>query len=414
VRVENRKVYFASEAERRSGGLVYRSFKTCLRCRLINRHCVHCERQTQRVPPGNRILPDGEGEVRPEELAAWYLAHVIAQIDKRVRAHHKSDLVLSYNAAAPMDVIQREDGRSYYERALFVAEKLFQDGLAEQGVELETLRYHFNRLWAESSPLPPESDRRTFVVGETRAGMFAYGSSRTAVNGLYALIDIGAGTTDMSIFRYSAENRYPTFYSTAVYPSGADRVDELILDELTARPSHQSVLNRIPRPEWLGRIRIAKQEDKDGRRAVIPEDFYERASAQFSRELFEQYKQVWGKGYQKEMKADRWQNFTILLIGGGSRLHGLTDILAGSPWSEVPKSQVRRLELPGGIAWDGRSPAGTDATRHHYLLMVAYALSFPYLDLADYAMPDEVEPLPPPEPMEGISKPDPDQFGKWW
>jgi hypothetical protein len=83
VRITGGKVYFAADAERCSGGSVYRSFKTCLRCALVNHHCVHCGAGRQRRAPGYRMLPYGEGDVPPNELAAWYLAHVIAQINAR-------------------------------------------------------------------------------------------------------------------------------------------------------------------------------------------------------------------------------------------------------------------------------------------------------------------------------------------
>jgi hypothetical protein len=286
-------------------------------------------------------------------------------------------------------------------------------GVAEQGCDLELLQFQFNRLWEKSWPLPSEEVRRTFVVGESQAGMYAYGSSRAAESGLYALLDIGAGTTDMSIFRYSNQETATQFYSTALYRAGADRVDKLILDQLDAQPMLRTKLTRLPRSEWLGRIRVAKQEDPKTRRAVIPEKVYEQASEQFGRELFQQYRGIWTKGFAKEPRVDRWQNLTIFLIGGGSRLYGLKYILAASPSPGIPRSQVRVLELPSGMSWDGNSTNATEMIeRFQYLLTVAYALSFPYVDLGNYAMIDKVEVLLPPEPMDRWR--DPDQHGHWW
>jgi hypothetical protein len=79
VRVVNGQVFFAAEAERGAGGAVYRSFKTCLRCNLVNRHCAYCGDGPKRAA-GQRILPDGMGMIPPEELAAWYLAHMISYL----------------------------------------------------------------------------------------------------------------------------------------------------------------------------------------------------------------------------------------------------------------------------------------------------------------------------------------------
>ncbi len=57
-------------------------------------------------------------------------------------------------------------------------------------MELERLRFLYSQVQTNNPVLPSESERRTFVVAETRAGMAAYGNSRIAVPGLYALIDI--------------------------------------------------------------------------------------------------------------------------------------------------------------------------------------------------------------------------------
>jgi hypothetical protein len=273
---------------------------------------------------------------------------------------------------------------------------------------------------ADNPVLPPEGDRRTFIVAETRAGMFAYTMLPTAVSGLYTLIDIGAGTTDMSIFRYVAEKelpgyKQPHFYNAAIYPAGADRVDQIILSGLPRG------LGGVPRSEWLGRVRIAKQEDEDGRKARraigndVPAEVYERASATVGGELFAQYKKVLTKAYGKEPKVDRWQEVTMFLIGGGSNLHGVEEALAASPWPPfLPPPEVRPLKLPDDMPCNGSDPARDSIAHHERLLLVAYGLSFPYAALADYTMPDSVESLEPPDPP---PIPDGDDYGKegqWW
>jgi hypothetical protein len=222
----------------------------------------------------------------------------------------------------------------------------------------------------------------------------------------------------MSIFRYEAAAQQPHFYSAAVCPAGADRVDELVLADLIKRKA----LGTEPQSEWLGRIRVAKQDDEDGRRArrhmdqVLPAEVYERASIDFGRELFAQYKQVLWKGYEQEKIIHRWQDLAMFLIGGGSRLCGLEGILANSPWpGHLPGSRIVRLELPSGIACNGDDPTGDCVKRHEQLLMVAFGLSFPYAALADYTMPDNIEALELPQigsrpiPIEDMEK-----WGHWW
>jgi hypothetical protein len=414
VRVVRGKVYFAAEAERRSGGMIFRSFKTCLRCKLVNRYCLHCGTVPRGPAPGYRALPDGEGVVAADELATWYLAHVIAQIDMQVRAQPGHDGELSYNLAAPMDVIQKAKGRERYTRTLFLAEKLARTGVAEQGAELQSLRWHYNWLRSENPELPPESERSTFVVDENCAGLVAFSNARTAQSGRYALIDVGAGTTDMSIFHYEVQARHLAFYSADVCPIGADRVDQLVLaDALNAKAG-----GRVPtwlgeEGDALGRIRIAKQGEHGSGGQCIPVGVYEKPSALVGAELFKHYKIVWEHAYyEKDRDVRNWRQMKMFLIGGGSNLPGLPGILTGSPWqSFVPEPQV--LQLPSGIRATGNDPTGDAITRHERLLMVAYGLSFPYADLAERTPPADVIPKQRPEPVP-VHIEDTEKFGHWW
>jgi len=407
VCVADGKVYFAAKAERRLGGTVYRSFKTCLRCRLTNRYCGHCAVGVERVRPGYRNLPDRGGDVPAEELAAWYLAHVIAEINVRVRANYANEVRLVYNMAAPMDVIEPIVGRDFYERALFIAERMAGTGVGHQGVALASLRFHYNQTKTEVPELQSEGERRTFVVAETRAGVVAYVNSRIAVPGLYALIDIGAGTTDMSIFRLGGDSGgvdvRPDFYSAAVSLAGADRVDQLVLADFMSRAKDPKSFSWESRSEWLGDLRIAKQNDKYGTEVrsrmkdVIPEEMFEGASKKIGTELFIDYKKVLSSAYDKEKRVDRWQDMTMFHIGGGSSIVGISRVLADSPWPDIMREPyLRDLKLPESIACNGNDPEGDCVARHERLLMVAYGLSFPYAAIDEYTMPDGVVVLDPP------------------
>jgi hypothetical protein len=366
--------------------------------------------------PGYRILPDGN-TVSPEELATWYLANVIAQINERVREHHGSDVDLSYNTAAPMDVFQALDGRAFYEHALFLAEKLAQTGDVKQGVELQRLRYLYNWLSTDNPALPEESDRRTFVVAETRAGMFTFSDPRTAETGRYALIDIGAGTTDMSIFLYDRESAQVSFYSASVCVAGGDRVDQFVL----ALAQQGLPKDRSP-AEWLDRIRIAKHSDEhgeDARREIgdhINTNLFDRAAASVGTELFDHYtKRVWSIAYDKDRGPDRWKGLRMFLIGGGSNIRGLEAGLTASPWKgQVPSPEIVALHLPDRIGCNGGDLDDAGIAHYQHLLMVAHGLSRPFRELSDYAKPPEIPVEPLPEPPGPKSWDDFGKDGQWW
>ena len=395
VRVSDDRVYFGAHAETLVDGIVFRSFKTCLRCKLVDNQCINCA-DGPKHSPGHRYLPDGQNDVSPEELAVWYLAYVICQVKKRVLARYGEDVLLYFNLAAPMDMIQTPTGRKHYERAVFLANKL-ADLSVEQGMDLERLRYFYHQLCTDHPSLPDEASRTTFVIAETRAGMVAYSNSRAAVKGLYALVDIGAGTTDMTIFRLPDDPHALQFYAAGVEAVGADAVDSLLLDEMAKiQPSAKDPTRRS---DSLGRIRVAKETG--AHEQMFTKEAYGQASARVADELFKRYRKHWHSAYKKEIGVQRWQEMTVFLIGGGSNLPGLSEILSQSPWEkQVPSARVRKLNLPDEIACDGDGSQET-VVQYEGLLMVAYGLSYPYAVLSAYEMPDMVEPLggPPARPL---------------
>jgi hypothetical protein len=252
-------------------------------------------------------------------------------------------------------------------------------------------------------------------VDENCAGLVAFSNSRAAQSGLYALIDVGAGTTDMSIFHYEVQARHLAFYSADVCPIGADRVDQFVLaDALKAKASGRAPTWLGEDGDTLGRIRIAKQGDNDTGALRIPAEVYENPSALVGAELFEHYKRVWAHGYDKDKDVRHWRQMRMFLIGGGSNLSRIRGLLTGSPWDgAVPAPEVLPLHLPSGIRARGNDARGDAITRHERLLMVSFGLCFPYADLAERTPPAEVIPTERPDPVP-VHIEDTEKFGHWW
>jgi hypothetical protein len=319
--------------------------------------------------------------------------------------------------AAPLGMFENEASRFAFERVLYLAERLAS--LVVQGIRLEDLRSAYQGLSMSAPVLPAISERVTFVQPETHAATIGYAASRRAVEGLYGIVDIGAGTTDISFFRLGRQGKQLAYYSTDTVPLGGDYVDRLILDELATRLKNAGGHSSTARAELLERIRIRKQQFRGpplglGHGLVLAQREFDKATTEVGMKLFEQYRRTWWLAYQKEKRQTRWRDgFTLFLIGGGSELGPTVVPLCATPDKQfVNTIRVERLALPDGITADppNRSQEIRDYSK---LLMVAYGLAHHVAESPDFFLPKEVEPLSPPEHVR-VAWDDLEKEGQWW
>jgi hypothetical protein len=403
VRIVDDKVYFASAAEKISGGELLRSFKMCMCCQFADSLCANCPNACFGAghQASDKLEQATQEMLSPEEVAAWYLAYVIGEVKRRINETLPDfQPSLTYQMAAPLGMIESQSTRESFERALHLGEALSDD--VTQGIELATLRSLFQGHAMALREMPPIADRRTFVQPETHAAMIGYAASPLSDDGLYAIVDIGAGTTDVSFFRLSREVKKLAYYSTDTVRLGADQVDWGILETIVARHGKSKVGEQS---EALEEIRVGKQlvEDAISLASGLTFSTYDRdhAASQLGASLFTEYKRVWGHAYEKEMLQSRWQNgYKLIVIGGGSRLTTAVEPLRHSPSPQIMQNPgALQLELPSGIS---TQPSSTPDNAYDYaeLLMVAYGLSFHFAESPEYFTPKEVEPIQRAQPIQ--------------
>ena len=121
VRIIERQVFFGTEAERRTGGLVLRSFKVCMGCVAKDGRCLACpNRLGVQRREGLFDLGAPLAETIPaEEVAAWYLAHVVRLVSDRIAARFpRHQLELTFQTAAPVKSCDRSVEKTAFQRAL--------------------------------------------------------------------------------------------------------------------------------------------------------------------------------------------------------------------------------------------------------------------------------------------------------
>ena len=202
--------------------------------------------------------------------------------------------------------------------------------------------------------------------------------------GTFAKVDIGAGTTNASVFRigqtYSNDRWVKSrlvFYGAGSSPIGMDALDEALSHWKASDPKQclqyrgreDSLLSDQHAVEFCG-------ETLDG--IVLA-----------SRVPWKQLKQKLG-GY---VGRDRdWRECRTFLIGGGSLVHELRRELPVYPFDKTVRFRVQDLEAPPDLRTMDLNPVDREALP---FVLVAYGLSQLGLAIPEVNTPDEVEALPP-------------------
>jgi len=379
VAVRNRKLLFGPDATRAAE--VIRSFKMCLPCQARREAGTP---QTGKCPRCSEILP-GTFEiagttVSAEDLCTLHLSVMLSEVLPRIPAAVGADasrLRVHVNAAAPLDQL-REFGSvgPYFERVVYYAFRLAESGSPRRSWQVKDAIDALKTIHRE--PKPPESESPTALFPETHAAMTGFMLLPESEKGLYGLIDVGAGTSDISFFWLQKdENKTEvSYYATGTTPKGMDDVDR----------SLAPLLN-----EPHDRLR-AKRESMGA-------DWVSEHSGRFDdvgRAIDKHYKSVYGDARQLDQRAWAFKDrqgvaqFRLFLVGGGAGCEPLVERMCKAPplcirWSEQPSRLLVPADVsvisPSGVLNSLRG-AGFESARP--LLLLAYGLAHPRPDVPKY------------------------------
>jgi hypothetical protein len=219
-------IYFGlAEADASEGDIRLSSIKLCVLCRSNPAIC-RCGSAIARH--GVVRLP-GEGSAYPAStFACLFLAHVFREVENRlVRQFRNDDLFLLWNIGCPVDYLDQANRKDEWERMAGVAMKLHRripnSACTSLLVEVaESLG---------SFIVPDQGDRNYFVQPEGLAAVKAFLESPHAESKTYAIVDVGAGTTEVSFFfngRIMTERGQPlrpSYLADSTQPVGGGNVD---------------------------------------------------------------------------------------------------------------------------------------------------------------------------------------------
>lgn len=360
----------------REGDIRLTSVKLCVLCRS-NPSICSCGSSVARH--GMVRLPGQETAYPASTFACLFLAHVFHEVEHRLMGQFPNDdLLLLWNIGCPMDYLDEAGRKGEWERMAGVAMDLH--GGVSNPASVSPLAEVTARLASFAVPAP--GARNYFVQPEGLAAVKAFLESPHAESKTYAIVDVGAGTTEVSFFfngRIMTERGQPlrpSYLADSTQPVGGGRIDLELAQAWKcstedARRRKEAGEAKLPIGRSMSEICVQ----------------YERTC----REIVKCHK----------LTAAGDKQFDLFVIGGGGRLRPLQEALRSRP-------------LPGGFVRDGwrqlqppRSLNGRLAILGDYDFLanacgLASSLSW------EYYPPREVPPMPPPSPPK--PRPDLDEY----
>lgn len=240
VTLTDGRIYFGHEAERQArtvGAKVFRHLKVCVGCEVGSTPkipvsgCTCLRFQGSEHCSAIFPLPDKAGEAWASELLVLFLAWAMCQSRTQLPEELTGGRVprTTYSVCAPVDQV---DAGSQLNQAY--ARVAFQAWRLSAGVEQAMPFAQALRLvrTVQEVPLPPTQERLVELCPESSATVAAYAMSPEMEEGLYCVADIGAWTTEISLFRFTeirkgqAGRSTKAFYAARSHRVAANEVDE--------------------------------------------------------------------------------------------------------------------------------------------------------------------------------------------
>lgn len=397
IALEGSRFLFGIDAEERHEGRVFRSLKRTL---------IYAQGDARPGTPSGAPPRPQDLDAHPHFLVAAYLGAVLRRVRGLVAQEYDADTEFFYNLDIPVSQLDGGRVQRGYQTVLDAAVDFAEsDELPEDdypslwdrwvevmGRESTGAADPEHKWWA----LIPESS--AIVKGaEAALASILPGSRRYA-----AIVDIGAGTTDMGWFKWNASDEEDRlyFFSARTCLVGCDDVDDRLLDIL-AVPINERI-------KLFSRVREAKPElsvDRsvdigDGYRSLCPDDL-DQAVDKVAGRSFEKYRDSFGQAYKKEKNTDRWQDIRVVLVGGGSQLEGFRRKFKMHPrWQQFGRGVdfllLGSFESAAFTANTLESMGATEVTPTNadvVFLLPALGLSNPVVEIPDPTLPEEIAPL---------------------
>ena len=306
----------------------------------------------------------------PELLCSVFLAFVMRRT-RRWLEHHfmRSDVEVRFNTCVPVDQRQNSKVFEAFCRIAAVAQLLERTG-ADADSATDWLR-QARENWLTAPYDEHAADTTLYVIPEAVAATAGYVYSDKKVSGLHALVDIGAGTADVSILQISSSLKggvTTDLLGAKSIPMGAAVLEEQVSAALRRNGSTPS--------------RASLYEILAGRRVDVTE--LENIILDTLCQMRNGTAQAWSAAYKKIPGQSKWTGSAVkvFLSGGGALIPESLRVFSVSwqpGWGPYPTCVVPDPDI-------GVKNSELPFAR----LCVAHGLTIPRGELGKFVMPDDV------------------------
>lgn len=303
----------------------------------------------------------------PGPVAAAALAYQISEVYRELRELYPGRQVdAQFAIPAPIDHVQDSAVLATYRRVANTAEEL----IAGDGA----LRYPAQELVAAAAdafaraPQVERPDGRVYTLPEAVAQVASYLTSLEATPGVHGVIDIGAGTTDISIFslrRPQHDVQECFWYGAVAIPKASAFVYR--------RLEHAA---DVEGPS-LTEAALLEQCKRDTEIVARALEAIRRAT-----------RTAWFDAYGHLKKETAWHGCPVFLCGGGALLPRVGEVFKRCWVPNWPPHDLRELPTPRDFHGDGVP---------FHRMTVAYGLAVPKPEHGRYVLPKDSPDHTPPK-----------------
>jgi hypothetical protein len=328
------------------------------------------------------------GNLAEEYICSLFLAHVISESKRQIMrqpALENSDPDFAWNVCLPIDHIENSDLWKVFQKVLACSELCVSEWevLAKSSFEFGKWKLLWDK--AEYGPSPKISyerqnpSARVFAIPESVAQVASYLESQAKESGLHALIDFGAGTTDVSIFNLSL-NEKCYWYAAANVPRGG-RALELRLAKILGNGKEATEVDM--RSIQLVLSDLSRSKNRRAPHLSCPKA--QKALEEHLSEVYTMAGPTWGRATQKLKEQFKWKEVRVFKGGGASGFPEVDENFS-IPYSyglgkKGVRYPVERVPLPDNYVSSHFAPFDR--------ISVAYGLTIPGPSLADYILPKD-------------------------
>ncbi|KMP10354.1 hypothetical protein UZ36_07900 [Candidatus Nitromaritima sp. SCGC AAA799-C22] len=308
--------------------------------------------------------------IEAEHVTAAFIAYSIRISRLIIEGYFPGwKLDFAFNICIPIDQIEENEVKAVFDKIL-ACSQIIETQWKNEDDHSELLELAKSNL--ENAEYDQEnSETRVFSVPEAIAEVVSYQNSLQSQDGLHAVIDFGAGSTDVSIFylhdiRRSRE--ISLWYAARNLPRGGHRVEKIVFDYLTE----------------------SGQETSDGSILGVLQRFADTPSYlkdQVRNELYKLWKEscsVWRKAYGRNRRQSAWERdkVKVFLCGGGSDFPFVREIFKQSWMRDWGPYTID--DLPFQEDYDS-----TNNNIPFKRMSVAFGLTRPLPVLTKYILPND-------------------------